>query len=420
MVNCNEGQHLKRRAGTEILSICIFSNLFPPVVSGSSMFTRDLAHRLSERGHRVTVITAQVETALREEAACGIDVYRLPAIRLPRLPIAHNFKWMTYTFTPRNLEWLRRFFAKGSFDVLHQQNHVFDTILSSSRMARRHNLPLVLTVHTFAQHPNRFFNTLLVALDALARRVVFDNADVVVSPDPVVKEYVETRHRVSNSVVIPYGIEVPTVRSVDAQAIRQRYGLDSGPVVLSLGHVNLLRDRVDLIQAMPLVIQRFPEARLLIVGEVCVKQPIELVKRLGLEDHVIFTGSVPHSQVPAFFALSALEAHTVNSDFPGPGVASMEAMAAGLPVITGEIDARYDFSHFHNWENLVTVPPNRPDRMADALIQLLSDEQLRRRIGENARGMIAQHYSWDAVCEAYLRLYRQIIEQHRQGRVGQA
>jgi 1,2-diacylglycerol 3-alpha-glucosyltransferase len=407
------------KADRQTLSICMFSNLFPPIVSGSSMFTRNLACNLSERGHKVTVITAQVENTLPEESICGVEVYRLPAIRLPRLPIAHNFRWMTCTFTPHNLAWLRLSFARGNFDVIHQQNHVFDTILSSSQMARCYNLPLILTVHTFAQHPNRFFNTLLVALDALARKMVFEKADIVVSPDPVVKKYVETRHRVSNSPVVPYGIEVPTARRADVQTLRQQYGLDSGPVILSFGHVNPLRDRIDLIQAMPLVLQRFPKARLLIVGEVCVQKPVNLVKQLGLKDHVIFTGSVPHSQVPALFALSTLEAHTANSDYPGPGIASLESMAAGLPVITGEIDAQYDFSHFRNWENVVMVASNRPNMMAEALIRLLSDEDLRRRIGESARRMMAQHYSWDAVCEAYIALYRQTIEQHRRRRAEQ-
>ena len=250
--------------------------------------------------------------------------------------------------------------------------------------------------------------------------MILEKADEVVSPDPVVQKYVETRHRVPNSPVIPYGIEVPPPRLDDIQELRQRFDLNSGPVILSLGHVNPIRDRLDLIQAMPLVLQRFPTARLLIVGDVCVHKPVKLVRQLGLENHVTFTGAVPHSQVSAFFALSALEAHTINSGYPGPGVASMEAMAAGLPVVTGEIDAQYDFSHFRNWETVVMVPPNRPEAMAEAIIRLLSDEGLRQRIGENAQRMMAERYSWDAVCNAYIALYRQVIQRRGGQEVGQA
>jgi glycosyltransferase involved in cell wall biosynthesis len=200
---------------------------------------------------------------------------------------------------------------------------------------------------------------------------------------------------------------------------KQRFGLGDGPVILSLGHVNLYRDRLDLIQAMPLVLKRFPTARLLIVGEVYVQEPVQLAQKLGLENHITFTGAVPHSQIAALFALSAVEAHTAKTDYPGPGIASMEAMAAGLPVITIEVDSSSTFN-LENWENVVMVPLNRPEIMAEALIRLLSDEHLRQRIGENARKMIVQHYSWDAVCKAYVALYHKTIEQYRQRKAGSA
>ena len=396
----------------------MFSNLFPPVVSGSSTFTWDLSRNLVQRGHQVTVVTAQVENVAKHEIVEGVRVFRLPAIRLPRLPITYNFKWMTYTFTPRNLSRLEALFAQEQFDVIHQQNHIFDTILSSTRMARRHSLPLILTVHTPVEHPNPLFNAVLTGLDAIARRVIFDKADGVISAGTGGKDYIESRHRISSPIIIPYGIEVAQPRQEDIRILKQRFGLGDGPVILSLGHVNRLRNRVDLIQAMPLVLQRFPTARLLIVGGIDVQEPLQLVQQLGLDNSVTFTGAVPHDQIPALFALSTVEAATFNTTrYPGPGIAHMEAMAAGLPVIATEVGPQSSFN-LHNWENAVLLPPNRPKVMAEALIRLLSDEELRRRIGENARQTMAQNCSWDAVCEAHITLYRKTIEQYRQRKAG--
>jgi len=392
-----------------LLKICMFSNLFPPVVSGSSTFTWELARRIAALGHQVSVATARLENTASYEKVEGVEIYRLPATRLPPLALTHNFRWMTYTFTPQNLRMLQKLFDRKCFDVVHQQNHVFDTILSSTRMARRYEIPLVLTVHTWAQHPNPLFDWILMVLDEVTRRVIFQRASAVVSPDPVVKRYVAVRHRVPDSPVIPYGIEALPARSIDTQQLRTELDLDGGPVILSLGHVNRLRNRKDLIEAMPFVLERFPNCRLLIVGDVGLQEPVELVKQLGLEDSVVFTGAAPRDKIPAFFALSCLEAHTTNSQYPGPGIASLEAMAAGLPVVTGEVPA-HDFSHFRNWENIVMVPPNHPTAMADAIIHLLSDASLRQRIGENGRQMVTDHYSWDAVCRAYVALYRQVIE----------
>ncbi len=389
------------------LSICMFSNLYPPIVSGSSTFSSELSRRLAARGHQVSLITAQVDDLPAREEKDGVQIYRMPSIRLPQMALAHNFKWMTYTYTPKNQRWLDEFLTQNKFDALHQQNHVFDTILSSSRLARKFQLPLILTVHTYAQHPNRLFDAVLLQLDGLSRRVVFEKANVVVSPDPVVAKYVEERHFVQNSPVIPYGIEIPTLRDADVTEIRQKYHLGEGPVLLSLGHINPLRSRIDLIQAMPKVLEQFPHCKLLIVGHLYIQEPADLVRKLGLEDSVIFTGAVPHEQTSAFFAVSDLETHTVTSHFPGPGIASMEAMAAGLPVITGEIDERYHFDTLQNWENVVFTPYNDPTRLSENICRLLADKSLRQKIGQNARQSMHDHYSWDVVCLEYEKLYRQ-------------
>jgi len=393
------------------LSICMFSNLFPPIVSGSSTFTWELSRRLVARGHKVSLITAQSENSESQENVEGIDVYRLPAIRLPQLALAHNFKWMTYTFTPKNISWLINLVAEKQFDIIHQQNHIFDTILSSSLLVRKYKIPLILTIHTFAQHPNKLFDCILSILDVLARKVIFEKAKLVVSPDSSIQKYVEKRHHIKNSPIIPYGIEIPSPDPNEVQALSRQFNLgDKYPVILSLGHVNLLRDRADIIQAMPVVLKKFPNAQLLIVGAVDISTPLQLVKQLKLENHVTFTGALPHNQVVALFALSTMEAHTANTQYPGPGIATMEAMASGLPVITGEIDKQYDFKYLQNWENLVMVTPNRPEVMAKAILQLLEVEGLCQRIGGNARRTMAEFYSWEAVCSQYESVYYDATE----------
>jgi glycosyltransferase involved in cell wall biosynthesis len=387
---------------TGAIQICMFSNLFPPIVSGSSTFTWELSKRLAAEGHKITVVTARIDGTTAYEEKDGISVHRLSAVHLPRLSLAHNFKWLTFTYMPQNLRRIDALFRKTPFDIIHQQNHVFDTILSSARFSTKYDLPLVLT--------NPLFDRILTVLDGIARRVVFEKAGAVVSPDPVVQKYVRVRHRIMDSPVIPYGIEASPSDEKHVSDLKKSFHVGDEKIILSLGHVHGLRDRLDLIGAMPYVLQQFPSTRLIIVGEVQIQQPLELVKKLALEKSIVFAGPMPHSQIPSLFALSALEAHTFNGPYPGPGIASMEAMAAGLPVVTGEIDAEYDFSHFRNWENVVMVPKQRPRAMAEAIIRLLSDDDLRHRIGVNAKRLMADRFSWDAVAEAYVDLYRRAIE----------
>ncbi|MBF0527693.1 MAG: glycosyltransferase family 4 protein [Deltaproteobacteria bacterium] len=393
------------------LSICMFSNLFPPIVSGSSQFSYSLARELIRRGNQVTVITALVGNLPEFETIDGISLHRLRALRLPQLPLAHNFQYLTYTFTPSNYKQVRKIFEISDFDIIHQQNHIFDTILTSSRISKQLNLPLVLTIHTEAQHTNSLYNFILTQLDKLARLVIVGKADAVISPDPVVQEYVRLRHDIKHSPLIPYGINVDEPNPDDIKEIRNKHSLNHSPVILSLGHVHPLRDRIDLIQAMPTVLKKYPACRLIIVGEIYTQKPVELVADLNLRENVTFAGSIPHAQIPAYFAVSDMEIHTFNGSYPGPGIASMEAMAFGLPVIITEIDSHFDFHHFQNWENVVMLPANRPEEMARTIIRLLDDDTLRNKIGFNAKQMIAENYSWNAVCSAHEELYRHLIEQ---------
>ncbi len=395
------------------MKICLLSNLLPPIHTGSSLFTWNLATRLAARGHRIVVIGARIPGTPRHEEKEGVVIHRLPSIPLPRLAIAHNFRWLTYTFTPANLRWLAALFEKEQFEVIHQNNHIFDTMLSAVRMSRRFDLPILMTIHTLVQHTNKTFNTILSGMDWVSRKLVLENMDCVVSPDPVTAHYLREKHHIQASPVIPYGIEVAPAKVEDVAALREKYHLGGGFVILSLGHVHPLRDRLDLIQAMPRILQRFPETKVLIVGDVLVQRPVEAVRELNLEDRVIFTGPLPHEQISALLALSTLEAHTFNSYFTAPGIASMEAMAAGLPVVTGKIPAEFDFPDLEDGQNIVMIPPGQPDRMAAAILQLLSDESLRRRIGENARQTLADHYSWDAVCRAYEDIYQQLAGRPR-------
>ena len=114
------------------MRICLLNNLFPPVQSGSSLFTYRLAERLNARGHDVTVITAQFDKSVpSSENQQGIHIYRLPCLLLPQMSIAHNFKWMSFTFTPSNVKRIFGILTDRQVELLHLNGHIFDLALSS-------------------------------------------------------------------------------------------------------------------------------------------------------------------------------------------------------------------------------------------------------------------------------------------------
>jgi glycosyltransferase involved in cell wall biosynthesis len=389
------------------MRVAMFSSLFPPVPSGSSHMSFRLSCELARAGHEVTAFCAGFGNAPPREEVAGVRVVRLPAWRLPRLRLTHHFNWFGLTLSPGNLAAVRAEFQRRRFDVVHAHNHIFDITLLAVGAAKVYRLPLALTLHTIAQHPGRVCNAVLAALDrGLARPLIVRRADAVVSTDPQMTAYLARRFGVVGPPVIPYGIDLRGADPADGARVRARYGLGAGPVILSLGHVHPLRDRRELIQAMPAVLARRPDARLLVVGDVCIDGPRRWVAELGLGGKVIFTGAVPGDQVGAFLAAADVEAHWLTG-LNALSLATMEAMSAGVPVLTTAYPEQAE-DGLRSWENSVTVPPGDVAAAAAGLVRLLTEPDLRRRIGRAGKDLIRRRYSWDAVRAQHEELYERL------------
>ena len=398
------------------LTVCMFSNLYPPVVSGSSTQTSALSRELSRRGHKVLVITAHIDPSTPEyEEIDGVSVYRLPALRLPKLEIALNFPWLNYTFTPANLRRVESILRQHKPDVIHLHNHMFDLGPTAVLMSKRTRIPLVITLHTVIRHSKWIYNSLLYPADrVLLRRLIVDRSDQLICPDLNVKSYAREAFGRHDAVIVPYGIDLPTLpENGQVKQIQATYGLNGKRIILSLGHVHDIRNRHDLIAAMPDVLRIFPNAVLFIVGAVSTSSPLQLARSLGVEHAVVFSGPLPHQVVPGLMAMADLEAHWLNQEEPertSLGIASLEAMAAGKVVLAAANPNTYGIGILKSGENIIITERGKPDRLGRTIVDLLSDQDKCQVIGQRAQKTINDHFSWDKVCEQTLEVYRQVIQ----------
>lgn len=391
-------------------SICVLSNLYAPVVSGSATQCEGLARELTRRGHDVIVITAKLDPASADrEVVEGVHVYRLPALRLPKMSIALNFPWLNLTMTPWNLRRMREIIQRHRVEILHVHNHMFDMALSGVRLARQLKLPLVVTIHTIIKHANPVYNLLLYPLDRfLLKRWVIDKADAVICPDVNVQQYLFERFARSDCDIVAYGISLKRPSQDDIQRIREKYDLAGKRVILSIGHVHAIRNRIDLIRAMPRVQQAIPEAILLIVGSETDSRARREVRALGVENVVVFAGAQPRRIIPAFLAIADIEAHWLNQDDPGQtslGVASMEAMYAGKAVFSAANENTFGPGVLKHGTNILIARPGRPESLATSIVQVLQDHQYRGRIGREARATVERHFSWTSVTDRTVEVY---------------
>jgi len=398
----------------ERLRVVMFSNLYPPVMSGSSTHSSTLARELTRHGCEVSIITARLtEASPAYEQTNGVHVYRLPALRLPKLPIALNFPWLNATFTPGNVRRIEAILDERRPDVLHLHNHMFDLGFSAVLMKQRRNLPLVCTIHTMIRHANPLWNTVLYPADRLfLRHTIMRHVDVVISPDINMSLYAAEAFQRRDCALIPYGVELPaTPTPAEVDCERNEHGLAGKRVILSLGHVHEIRNRRDLVAAMPAILKAIPNAVLLVVGALSTKIPVQLAQQLGVTDAVRFTGPIAHARVPALMALAEMEAHWLNQDKPehtSLGIASLEAMGAGKTVLAAANPDSYGKGMLRSGENCVLVAPDQPQALADTIVGLLQDSARRERIGNNARQIVRKHFSWNAVCQQTIRAYRSV------------
>jgi glycosyltransferase involved in cell wall biosynthesis len=397
-------------------TILMLSNLYPPVVSGSSTQTSSLTRELCKRGHKVVVVTARVDHASPAyEEKDGVIIHRLPAFRLPRLAVAFNFPWLNYTFTPSNLKRIQKIIDEHQPEVIHLHNHMFDLGLSAALLGKKNKIPLVVTLHTVIRHSSKFYNLFLLPIDRyILKSFVVDKTDQVLCPDVNIAQYAREIFKRKDPAIVPYGIDMHTQPDPEViKDIRARLGLEGRKVILSLGHIHEIRNRKDIIMALPDVLKAFPNTVIVMVGALSTDSPVKIAGRLGVEHAIVFAGPAMHKDIPSFLAMADIEAHWLNQEYPEKtslGIASLESMAYGKTVLAAANPNTYGVGILKHGENIIIVKPDQPGELAKTIIELLHDKSRCMAIGERARQTIIDHFSWDRVCEQTIQAYEAVIE----------
>lgn len=222
----------------------------------------------------------------------------------------------------------------------------------------------------------------------LMGRVALDLADAVVTDShPVAGNLKSWMYRRKKKVrVIPNGIALPKTSGATREELRNRFGIRDGDVVIT--QVSTLRPHKGhrvLLDAARLVLDAVPNARFLVIGfprgreREYVDGLRDQARRLNIEDRV-YIGPYP-GEIGDVWSVTDIHAHaTLFDSLPN---AIIEGMSVGKPAVVTAVGGIPDL--VLNGETGFVVPPNRPDAFAAALIRILSDDSLARRLGSAAK-----------------------------------
>lgn len=173
-----------------------------------------------------------------------------------------------------------------------------------------------------------------------------------------------------------------------------------GCVAALVGH----KDHATLLDAMPLILERIPELRLILIGEGRLRQQIEAqIKSLAIQNSVTLLGH--RGDVPNI--LNALDAFVLSSKQEGFGGAALEAMACNLPVVSTDAGGMSD-TVVHEKTGLL-VPVRNPEALARAVVRVFTEPALVEELRKNLAAQV-QHFSIDAMIEGNLEVYRRVLD----------
>jgi phosphatidylinositol alpha-mannosyltransferase len=202
--------------------------------------------------------------------------------------------------------------------------------------------------------------------------------------------------------IIPNGIDYDRFAQPGPPLEKYREG---GPNVLFVGRLEPRKGLKYLLGAMTRVWDHFPTARLIVVGSGPLLDDYRKLVEANRLQNVEFTGFVSGDELPLYYRSCDVfcAPSTGQESF---GIVLLEAMAAGKPLVASDIPG-YRFVVNHGVEGLL-VPPKDEQGLALSLVRLLSDGELRAKMGAAGRSR-AQQFSWDKIATRVLAFYDRVL-----------
>ncbi|AKB76136.1 Glycosyltransferase [Methanosarcina lacustris Z-7289] len=213
--------------------------------------------------------------------------------------------------------------------------------------------------------------------------------------------------------VINNGANTDIFKPIDQKQARAKLGLDdSKKYVCFVGHLAAWQGVEFLIHSAPFILEKCPEVRFLIVGDGVMRvKLLEITSKMGLSDKITFTGRVPYENVPVYInAADVCVAPFImerNSKIGLSALKTYEYLACGKPIVASSISGVKDLIDLSGGG--ISVPPEDPGELANAVVKLISDEKTRTTMGEQGRKYVVKNHSWDGVARKILDICHEII-----------
>lgn len=336
------------------------------------------------------------------EMVAGVPHYRLPGDGLPDKPTLPGY---IHTYAAEAAE-----IVTQARPEIVQAGSSFRNAYAGLELSRHFNVPFVYEVRGLWEE-TRVANGSLDPEEPKYRHLrsvetyCMRQADAVVTLSESLKGELVRRGVSGDKIfLVPNAVALADeARRPPRADLRRALGLGDRFVVSYIGSVTRLESLDTILYAMQILRRQRRDIAALIVGDGGDRTRLEeLAAQKGLEDTVVFTGRVPHQDIPDYYAITDVVACTRGRDRVCQLVTPLkpyEAMAYRKPVIVTDVPALCEMV-----EDGVTgcvVPVAQPAELARAIAELADHPERAAQLGDQARAWVAQHRTWHRVAEGY-------------------
>jgi len=379
------------------MKIVMLSPYFYPHTGGTEKYVKDLSTALILKGHEVTVITNNLPRAKnapsQETTPEGIKVIRLDALDMfYYLPVSLQF----------NLKMLE------GFDIVHVHVPAFSFLRA---VAGKIKQPLIVTYHCdvtvsekyfgvplprfvvppFEESSNLYARTLLPKADA-----IINTTETYASTSPVMKHF--PHH------VVPIGIFHDKIDEMQKK-INLTPDKKNPRQLLFLGRLAGNKGCDYLVKAMPEVLAKFPDTKLIICGDGEEKGHIlDLVTQFNIGPSVTFLGTATFEKLVELYYTSIAYVFPSINRLEAFGIVQLEAMANYTAVIASDIPGPN--AVMDPGQSGLLVPKQDPHALAVAINSLLADPEKAKAMGRRGRELVEKKYDWGVIADRIIGIYR--------------
>ncbi len=382
------------------MHILIGLTYYRPHYSGLTIYTERLARSLVKLGHQVTVLTSRFNPELPErEVQDGVLVLR------PQV-FFHLSKGVVMPTMPM---WAWRVLRTADVVNLHLPQMDASYI---AWMARIMHKPVVMTYHCDLMLPKGTIHWIANQGAHLASAMTASAAQVIVTNS---RDYAENstflRRYLGKTRIITPPVELPNISDQQIVDFRRRYQIKEGQRTIGMVARLASEKGVEyLIQALPEVLQKYPEARVLYVGqyqnvmgeEHYAQKLAPLIERLG--DHWSFLGVLSPTDLVAFFHAVDVNVSPSLNATESFGMVQVEAMTCGTPAVASDLPGvRCPVQETGMGQ---IVPTRNAHALAQAIIDILDHPQ--QFAGDAAA--VRQRYSSEAIASQYEAIFKELVK----------